>query len=124
MVATTPGGSVTGRSPPRSPTSAASGRRSPPGSCATSRKLTEAVEIGSDAPGFVRPSYGLGVMTDPGRPDGLLIGHGGGGPAAAAAFALVRERMGPLVAVELSGDERADVQATALDALREATTSG
>ena len=86
-------------------------------------QLTEAVEIGFDAPGFVRPSYGLGVMTDPGRPDGLLIGHGGGGPGyVAAAFALVRERDGPLVAVELSGGERADVQAKALDALREPAT--
>jgi len=70
-------------------------------------QLTEAVEIGFDAPGFARPSYGLGVMTDPGRTDGLLIGHGGGGPGyVAAAFALVRER----------------VEAKALDALREPAT--
>lgn len=81
--------------------------------------LTESVEIGFAAPGFSRPSYGLGVMTDPGRPDGLLIGHGGGGPGyAAAAFALLRDGDGPLVAVELSGDERADVQGKALAALR------
>lgn len=87
-------------------------------------RLTEAVEVGVAAPGFVRPSYGLGVMTDPGRPDGLLIGHGGGGPGyAAAAFAVVRERNDPLVAVELSGDERADVQARALNALRERATA-
>ena len=87
--------------------------------------LTESVEIGFDAPGFVRPSYGLGVMTDPGRPDGLLIGHGGGGPGyAAACFGLLRERDDPLVAIELSGDERVDVQAKALDALRERATSG
>jgi D-alanyl-D-alanine carboxypeptidase len=87
--------------------------------------LTEAVEIGFDAPGFVRPSYGLGVMTDPGRTDGLLIGHGGGGPGyAAACFALLRERDDPLVAIELSGDERVDVQAKALDVLRARATSG
>ncbi len=87
--------------------------------------LTEPVEIGFDAPGFVRPSYGLGVMTDPGWPNALLIGHGGGGPGyAAACFALVRERDDPLVAIELSGDERVDVQARALDALRERATSG
>ena len=87
--------------------------------------LTDSVEIGFDAPGFVHPSYGLGVMTDPGRPDGLLIGHGGGGPGyAAACFALLRERYDPLVAIELSGDERVDVQAEALDALRERATSG
>ena len=59
-------------------------------------RLTDAVEIGFDAPGFTRPSYGLGVMTDPGWPDGLLIGHGGGGPGyAAAAFAVLRQRRGP-----------------------------
>ncbi len=51
--------------------------------------LSQSVEIGFEAPGFHRPSYGLGVMTDP-RPDGLLIGHGGGGPGyAAAAFAVI-----------------------------------
>jgi D-alanyl-D-alanine carboxypeptidase len=76
-------------------------------------ELTESVEIGFDAPGFVRPSYGLGVMTDPGRADGLLVGHGGGGPGyAAAAFALVGGE--PRVAVVLSADERRDVQAEAL----------
>jgi D-alanyl-D-alanine carboxypeptidase len=88
-------------------------------------RLTESVEIGFDAPGFVRPSYGLGVMTDPGRPDGLLIGHGGGGPGyAAAAFALLRNGDDPLVAVELEGDERVDVQSRALAALRAGATSG
>jgi D-alanyl-D-alanine carboxypeptidase len=77
--------------------------------------LTESVEIGFEAPGFVCPSYGLGVMTDPGRDDGLLIGHGGGGPGyAAATFAVVPETADPLVAIVLSADERADVQAEAL----------
>ena len=79
--------------------------------------LIESVEIGYEAPGFERPGYGLGVMTDP-RPDGLLVGHGGGGPGyAAAAFTLVREGDDPLVAVRLSGDEREDVQGAALAAL-------
>lgn len=88
-------------------------------------RLTESVEIGQSSPGFVRPSYGLGVMTDPGFPGGLLVGHGGGGPGyAAAAFTVLRERNDPLVAIELSGDERVDVQARALDALRERATSG
>ena len=86
-------------------------------------RLTESVEIGFEAPGFVRPSYGVGVMTDPGWPGGLLIGHGGGGPGyAAACFAAVREREDPLVAIELSGDERVDVQTQALDALRALAT--
>jgi D-alanyl-D-alanine carboxypeptidase len=81
--------------------------------------LTEGVEIGFDAPGFSRPSYGLGVMTDPGREDGLLVGHGGGGPGyAAAAFALLRNDDDPPVAVELTGDERVDVQSRALQTLR------
>ena len=64
-------------------------------------------------------------LTDPGHPDGLLIGHGGGGPGyAAACFALLRDSDDPLVAVELTGDERVDVQAKALDALRERATAG
>ena len=61
-------------------------------------------------------------MTDPAAPDGLLIGHGGGGPGyAAAAFAVVRAREDPLVAILLSGDERVDVQAQAQDELSRAT---
>jgi D-alanyl-D-alanine carboxypeptidase len=81
--------------------------------------LTESVDVGFEAPGFVRPAYGLGVMTDGGRSDGRLIGHGGGGPGyAAATFALLRADADPLVAVELSGDERDDVQSRALETLR------
>ena len=77
--------------------------------------LTQSVEIGFEAPGFAQPSYGLGVMTDRGRDSGLLIGHGGGGPGyAAATFAVVPRTGGPLVAIVLSADERADVQAEAL----------
>ncbi|MGZ8782079.1 MAG: serine hydrolase domain-containing protein [Gaiellaceae bacterium] len=87
--------------------------------------LTDSVAIGFEAPGFARPSYGLGVMTDPGRPDGLLIGHGGAGPGyVAAAFALLRDEEDPLVAIELCGDERVDVQGRALDALRERASAG
>ena len=53
------------------------------------------------------------------------MGHGGGGPGyAAATFAVLRERDDPLVAIELSGDERVDVQAQALDELRRLATSG
>ena len=76
-------------------------------------RLTEPVEIGFAAPGFSQPSYGLGVMTDPGRRDGLLLGHGGGGPGyAAAAFALAGPE--PAVEVVLSADENAPVLETAL----------
>lgn len=50
---------------------------------------------------------------------GLLVGHGGGGPGyAAAAFALARNDDDPPVAVELTGDERVDVQSAALRVLR------
>ena len=104
-------------------TNAASGARSPAGELCDLARLTRVGAIGFDAPGFVRPSYGIGLMTDPGWEDGLLVGHGGGGPGyAAACFALVRERSDPLVAIELSGDERVDVQAEALDELRDGAT--
>ena len=43
------------------------------------------VPIGSEAPGFVRPCYGLGVMADPEHPLGTVVGHGGGGPGYATA---------------------------------------
>jgi D-alanyl-D-alanine carboxypeptidase len=86
------------------------------------RVLADAVDVGREAPGFARPGYGLGVMVDRGRGDGVLIGHGGGGPGyAAAAFALLRDGDDPLVAVELSGDERVDVQTRALETLGSAT---
>jgi len=86
-------------------------------------RLTESVEIGFHAPGFVRPSYGLGLMTDPGWPGGLLVGHGGGGPGyAAAAFAVVQPGS-PRVEILLSGDEREDVQAAALLQLRSPSNS-
>lgn len=80
-------------------------------------KLTDSVEIGFEAPGFARPSYGLGIMTDPDWPGGMLVGHGGGGPGyAAAAFALLRSD--PAVAILLSSRENEPVQETALDLLR------
>jgi D-alanyl-D-alanine carboxypeptidase len=73
------------------------------------------VPIGADAPGFVRPSYGLGVMADPESPLGTIVGHGGGGPGyAAGVFALPRA---DAVAIVLAGDERYPAQRTALDLL-------
>lgn len=66
--------------------------------------LLDSVPIGKEAPGYVRPSYGLGVMHDPAWPHGPLLGHGGAGPGfRAAAFAVLREE--PVVAVVLSDDE-------------------
>lgn len=79
--------------------------------------LTDSVEIGVAAPGFARPSYGLGVMTDPDWPGGTLLGHGGGGPGYAAAAFAVRGAE-PAVAVMLSSREDEPVQEAALDLLR------
>ncbi len=77
--------------------------------------LTESVPIGQPAPGFARPSYGLGVMHDPASPLGELIGHGGGGPGfSTAAFAVLGDE--PVVAVVLS-DEDIDAQDRALSLL-------
>ena len=84
-------------------------------------ELSRPVAVGFEAPGFVQPSYGLGVLTDPGRVDGLLTGHGGGGPGyTAGAFALVPASGQPRVAVVLSADERADAQGAALALLGQA----
>jgi D-alanyl-D-alanine carboxypeptidase len=73
------------------------------------------VPIGADAPGFVRPSYGLGVMADPESPLGILVGHGGGGPGyAAGVFAVPRA---DAVAIVLAADEQFPAQRTALELL-------
>jgi D-alanyl-D-alanine carboxypeptidase len=76
------------------------------------------VPIGTDAPGFVRPCYGLGVMADPEHPLGTIVGHGGGGPGyAAAVFAVPRA---DAVAIVLAADERYPAQRTALELLSRA----
>jgi D-alanyl-D-alanine carboxypeptidase len=73
------------------------------------------VPIGVDAPGFVRPSYGLGVMADHEHPLGTLVGHGGGGPGyATAVFALPSA---DAVAIVLAADERYPAQRAALELL-------
>jgi CubicO group peptidase (beta-lactamase class C family) len=73
------------------------------------------VPIGFDAPGFVRPCYGLGVMADPENPLGAVVGHGGGGPGyAAAVFAAPRA---DTVAIVLAADESYPAQETALELL-------
>lgn len=73
------------------------------------------VPIGFDAPGFVRPSYGLGVMADPEHPLGTVVGHGGGGPGyAASVFALPHV---DTVAIVLAADERYPAQRAALELL-------
>jgi CubicO group peptidase (beta-lactamase class C family) len=69
----------------------------------------------SHVPGFVRPSYGLGVMADPGFPLGTIVGHGGGGPGyATAAFAIPEA---DAVAIVLAADERYPAQRVALELL-------
>ena len=73
------------------------------------------VPIGFEAPGFVRPCYGLGVMADPEHPLGIVVGHGGGGPGyATAVFALPG---GEAVAIVLAADERYPAQQRALELL-------
>ena len=73
------------------------------------------VPIGADAPGFVPPSYGLGVMADSEHPLGTVVGHGGGGSGyAAGVFALPRAHA---VAIVLAADETYPAQQTALELL-------
>jgi D-alanyl-D-alanine carboxypeptidase len=73
------------------------------------------VPIGFDAPGFVRPSYGLGVMADPEHPLGTVVGHGGGGPGyAAGVFALPSRGA---VTIVLASDESYPAQQAALELL-------
>jgi D-alanyl-D-alanine carboxypeptidase len=73
------------------------------------------VSIGFDAPGFVRPSYGLGVMADPDNPLGTVVGHGGGGPGYATGVFAVPD--GDAVAIVLAADEGYPAQRTALELL-------
>ena len=73
------------------------------------------VPIGADAPGFVRPSYGMGVMADPGSPIGTVVGHGGGGPGYASAVFAVPAA--DAVAIVLAADERYPAQERALELL-------
>jgi D-alanyl-D-alanine carboxypeptidase len=75
------------------------------------------VPIGFEAPGFVKPCYGLGLMADPENPLGTVVGHGGGGPGyATAVFSVPRA---DVVAIVLAADERYPAQQTALDLLRQ-----
>ncbi len=73
------------------------------------------VPIGFEAPGFVRPCYGLGVMADPEHPLGTVVGHGGGGPGYATAVFAVPEA--GTVAIVLAADERYPAQQKALELL-------
>ncbi len=73
------------------------------------------VAIGADAPGFVRPCYGIGVMADPGSPLGTVVGHGGGGPGYATAVFAVPSA--DAIAIVLAADERYPAQGTALELL-------
>src|SRR5262249_31054436 len=73
------------------------------------------VSIGADAPGFVRPSYGLGVTADPENALGTVVGHGGGGPGYAAGVFSVPSA--DVVAIVLAADERYPAQQTALELL-------
>jgi D-alanyl-D-alanine carboxypeptidase len=63
-----------------------------------------------DHPLFAEPSYGLGVMLDPGSPHGIVAGHGGGGPGysvGALHFPNVGGRR--VTTVALANSDRGDV---------------
>lgn len=79
------------------------------------------VPTGADAPGFVRPCYGLGVMADPGSPLGTLVGHGGGGPGYATAVFAVPSA--DTLAIVLAADERYPAQRAALELLTSAVST-
>lgn len=71
---------------------------------------------------FVRPSYGLGVMADPGNSIGLIIGHGGGGPGYSAAVFAAPEH--GAVAIVLEPNENFAAQPLAVELLRAAVLNG
>jgi D-alanyl-D-alanine carboxypeptidase len=71
--------------------------------------------IGFEAPGFVRPSYGLGVMADPEHALGTVVGHGGGGPGYAAGVFALPSR--DALAIVLAADESYPAQKAALELL-------
>ena len=78
------------------------------------------VPIGFEAPGSVRPCYGLGVMADPGSPLGTVVGHGGGGPGYAAAVFAVPSA--DALAIVLAAEERYPAQQKALELLTAAVS--
>jgi D-alanyl-D-alanine carboxypeptidase len=57
------------------------GRLVPP---SLSPDMLAPIRVPFDHPLFREPSYGLGVMLDPGSPFGVVAGHGGGGPGYSA----------------------------------------
>jgi D-alanyl-D-alanine carboxypeptidase len=80
------------------------------------------VPVGFDALGFVRPSYGLGVMADPENPLGAVVGHGGGGPGYTAGVFAVPSA--DTLAIVLAADESYPAQETALELLAAAVRGG
>jgi D-alanyl-D-alanine carboxypeptidase len=71
--------------------------------------MTEPVVLPFEHPMFARPGYGLGLMVDAGA-DGLVAGHGGGGPGYSAGALHVVSRDGRVAtAVALANTETDDV---------------
>ncbi|HEU0165062.1 MAG TPA: serine hydrolase domain-containing protein, partial [Thermomicrobiales bacterium] len=62
-------------------------------------------------PFFVTPSYGLGLMLDPGSPHGLIAGHGGGGPGySLGAVRIIPSEGGrAITSIALTNRDRGDV---------------
>ncbi|HET7018141.1 MAG TPA: serine hydrolase domain-containing protein [Streptosporangiaceae bacterium] len=81
--------------------------------------LANLVTLDIDTGGLVvRPSYGLGVMADPGNSIGLVIGHGGGGPGYSAAVFAAPEH--GAIAVVLEPREDFESQQLAMELLQAA----
>jgi D-alanyl-D-alanine carboxypeptidase len=77
------------------------------------------VRVPGEHPPFVEPSYGLGIMLDPGWPGGMLVGHGGGGPGyATAAFHVLGTGRS---AVAFINTDRGDAQDIAFALLQQRT---
>ena len=83
------------------------GRLVPPGLLP---EMLTPIRVPGSHPPFVEPSYGLGVMLDPGSPFGLVAGHAGGGPgysAGALHFPNVGGRR--VTTVALANSDRGDI---------------
>jgi D-alanyl-D-alanine carboxypeptidase len=80
------------------------------------------IRVPGEHPPLVAPSYGLGVMLDPGWPAGTLVGHGGGGPGYATAAFRSPDAAGRAITVVIFVNiDRADAQGIAFDVLKQGT---
>jgi D-alanyl-D-alanine carboxypeptidase len=83
-------------------------------------QMKDMIQVPGDHPLFINPSYGLGIMADPGAKLGVLYGHMGEGPGYSAAVFHIHDLHGkPTTACALSNSEIPFVMAEAvLDLLK------